>query len=204
LLTHAFPDALACQDNMPGDRDVPDHPLVQQALYDCLHEVMDVDGMLALLRRIEGGDVEIVCRDLTAPSPLSASILNARPYAFLDDGAAEERRTLAVRSPSLDVHDAADLGRIDPPAIARVREEMRPDPANADELHDALVVHGFMTDEELQPWAAMLDGLFAARRVARLETPSPRLRGEGTGEGRAAGAHALNDRPSSALAGTFS
>jgi ATP-dependent helicase Lhr and Lhr-like helicase len=168
LLTHAFPDAVACQDNLPGDREVPDHPLVQAALVDCLHEVMDADGFLALLKRIESGDVEIVCRDLTAPSPLSASILNARPYAFLDDGAAEERRTLAVKSPSLDIHDAADLVRIDPQAIARVREEMQPDPANADELHDVLVVRGFMTDEELRPWSAMLDALLAARRVAQL------------------------------------
>ncbi len=168
LLTHAFPDAVACQDNLPGDREVPDHPLVQVALGDCLHEVMDADGFLALLRGIESGAVEIVCRDLTAPSPLSASILNARPYAFLDDGAAEERRTLAVRSPTLNPQDAADLGRIDPQAIERVRDEMRPDPATADELHDALVVHGFMTAEELRPWTAMLDELLAARRVAQL------------------------------------
>ncbi|MES0875135.1 DEAD/DEAH box helicase [Sinimarinibacterium thermocellulolyticum] len=171
LLTHAFPDAVACQDNLPGDREVPDHPLVHQALDDCLHEMMDADGLLTLLRRIESGEVEIVCCDLTAPSPLSASILNARPYAFLDDGAAEERRTLAVRSPTLDVQDAANLGRIDPQAIARVREEMRPAPANPDELHDALIVFGFLTDEELRPWAAMLDELLIARRVARIDAP---------------------------------
>jgi ATP-dependent Lhr-like helicase len=169
LLTHAFPDAVACQDNLPGDREIPDHPLVHVAVDDCLHEVMDADGFLALLHRIESGGIEIVCCDLTAPSPLSASILNARPYAFLDDGAAEERRTLAVRSPSLELNDAADLGRIDPQAIARVREEMRPDPANADELHDTLVVHGFMTDEEVRPWAALLDGLLTARRIARID-----------------------------------
>jgi ATP-dependent Lhr-like helicase len=101
LLTHAFPDALACQDNLPGDRDVPNHPLVRQAMEDCLHEVMDIDGFLQLLRDIESGTVEIVCRDLTEPSPLCGSILSARPYAFLDDGAAEERRTLAVKQRAL-------------------------------------------------------------------------------------------------------
>src|SRR5690606_18966923 len=171
LLTHAFPDALACQDNLPGDRDIPDHPLVQQALYDCLHEVMDVDGMLALLRRIESGEVEIVCRDLTAPSPLSESILNARPYAFLDDGAAEERRTNAVRT--LDMFEpqtAADYGRLDPAAIESVRAEMRPSASSPDELHDALVVNGFLTDAEAREagQGAWLDALRDARRVVRM------------------------------------
>ncbi|WP_028008194.1 DEAD/DEAH box helicase [Solimonas flava] len=169
LLTHAFPDAVACQDNLPGDREVPDHPLVHQTLDDCLHELMDVDGFLALLRRLESGAVEIVCRDLTAPSPLSEAILSAKPYAFLDDGAAEERRTLAVKSrSSLEPQTVTDLGRLDPAAIERVREELRPDPLNEDELHDALVVHGFLVDGEARPWAAMLKSLMAARRVARL------------------------------------
>ncbi|MEQ1439408.1 DEAD/DEAH box helicase [Fontimonas sp. SYSU GA230001] len=172
LLTHAFPDAVACQDNLPGDREVPDHPLVLQALTDCLHEVMDLDGFLALLRRIESGATQIVCRDLTAPSPLSESILNARPYAFLDDGAAEERRTLAVRTRGVhEPESAADLGRLDPDAIARVRVELWPEPANADELHDALVVHGFLTGDEMKPWAPMMDALLAARRAARVTAP---------------------------------
>jgi ATP-dependent Lhr-like helicase len=169
LLTHAFPDAVACQDNLPGHRDVPDHPLVLQALDDCLHDVMDVDGFLALLKGIESGDTQIVCRDLTAPSPLSESIIHARPYAFLDDGAAEERRTLAVKTRGVYEPDSAqDLGRLDPAAIARVREELRPDAANADELHDALIVHGFLTDAEMRPWTALCDELMSARRVAHV------------------------------------
>ncbi len=174
LLTHAFPDAVACQDNLPGDRDVPDHPLVQTALDDCLRDVMDVDGFLALLRRLESGETRILCRDLTAPSPLSASILNARPYAFLDDGAAEERRTLAVKQRPYELGEAADLGRIDPDAIARVREEMQPDPMNADELHDVLNLYGFLTDAEVQTWSAMLQTLFASRRVAAIEVSPDR------------------------------
>jgi ATP-dependent Lhr-like helicase len=171
LLTHAFPDAVACQDNLPGDREMPGHPLVQQAMSDCLHEVMDVDGMVALLRRIETGTVEVVCRDLTAPSPLSESILNAKPYAFLDDGAAEERRTLAVKTRGVyEPESAADLGRLDPAAIEQVRGEMRPAAINADELADALVVHGFLTEAEVREMGgdAWAEELLKQRRVARL------------------------------------
>lgn len=174
LLTHAFPDAVACQDNLPGHREVPEHPLVEQALSDCLHEVMDLDGFVALLRGLESGAVEVICRDLTAPSPLSESIINARPYAFLDDGAAEERRTLAVRSPGIHgwaPDSARDLGRLDADAIARVRAEMWPDPVNADELHDALVVHGFLTADETRAWREPLAALMQARRVAGLHPP---------------------------------
>lgn len=188
LLTHAFPDAVACQDNLPGDREVPDHPLVHQALEDCLHEVMDIDGFIALLKRIESGAVEIICRDLTAPSPLSSSILTAKPYAFLDDAPAEERRTLTVRTSGFaEASSARDLGELDSSAIARVREEMLPEPLNADELHDALVVHGFLTDSEAQRWHLMVDALMNARRVVRVfrlnSSPSPAAkRGERTGE----------------------
>ena len=178
LLTHAFPDAVACQDNLPGDREMPDHPLVQQAMSDCLHEVMDVDGMVALLRRIETGTVEVICRDLTAPSPLSESILTAKPYAFLDDGAAEERRTLAVKTRGVyEPESAADLGRLDPAAIEQVRGEMRPSAINADELADALVVHGFLTGAELREMGAgaWADELMKQRRVARVHAAGDTL-----------------------------
>jgi ATP-dependent Lhr-like helicase len=145
LLAVVFPDQLACGENTPREREIPDHPLVAQTLHDCLHETMDADGFVALLRRIEAGAVEIVARDLAAPSPMAHAILNARPYAFLDDGAQEERRTRAVSTqPLMDVKTAADLGRLDPEAIARVRDEAWPEIGSADELHDALVVLGFM------------------------------------------------------------
>ncbi|HEY9381083.1 MAG TPA: DEAD/DEAH box helicase, partial [Burkholderiales bacterium] len=178
LLTHAFPDAVACRDNLPGECEVPDHPLVQQTLNDCLHDVMDVDGMVALLRRIESGAVEIVCRDLTAPSPLSESILSARPYAFLDDGAAEERRTNAVRTSGVyEPQSVADYGRLDAAAIEQVRAEMQPSAANEDELHDALVVNGFLTDAEARAAGEpkWLDVLMMARRVVRIPTDSATL-----------------------------
>ncbi len=169
LLTHAFPDAVACQDNLPGEVELPDHPLIAQTLRDCLQEVMDTEGMIALLRRIESGAVQIICRDLTAPSPLSAAILSARPYAFLDDGAAEERRTRAVKmSDVLEPRQASDLGRLDAAAIEQVRNELWPDPANADELHDALIVHGFLTDAEFQQAGdpSWIDQLMQEKRIA--------------------------------------
>jgi ATP-dependent helicase Lhr and Lhr-like helicase len=150
LLSVVFPDQLACAENLAGEREIPDHPLVKQTIDDCLHVTMDVDGLERLLQRIESGAVRIVARDLSAPSPLAHAILNARPYAFLDDGDAEARRTMAVRvQPLADARSAADLGRLDPQAIEQLRAEAWPDIGSADELHDALVVHGFMTRDEL-------------------------------------------------------
>ena len=174
LLTSVFPDSRACLENIVGEREIPDHPLVRQTLDDCLHEVMDVEGFERLLRRIEEGRVRVVACDLAAPSPLSHAILNARPYAFLDDGAAEERRTRAVRAASLmDARSAADLGRLDAQAIAQVRAEARPEAGNADELHDALVMHAFLTEDELAhatvAWRALAAELERQRRVVRLE-----------------------------------
>jgi len=149
LVALLFPDQLACAENLTGRREVPDHPLVAQAINDCLHEVMDFDGFHQLLLALEAGEVSVTGKDLNAPSPMAAEILSARPYAFLDDAPAEERRTLAVQSRSfIDPAAAADLGKLDPQAIARVELEAWPEPANADELHDALVVLGFLTAAE--------------------------------------------------------
>lgn len=149
LLATVFPDQLACAENLAGEREIPDHPLVAQTLEDCLRGVMDIDGLAELLGRIEAGEVEVVCCELTSPSPLAQEVLSAKPYAFLDDAPAEERRTLAIQSRRhLTVEQAADLGRLDPEAIERVRSEAWPDSRDEDELHDALVVLGFMAPEE--------------------------------------------------------
>ncbi len=149
LIAIVFPDQIACAENIPGEREIPDHPLVEQSLNDCLHEVMDLDGFVALLKRIENETVEIIGRDLSSPSPLAQEILGARPYAFLDDTPAEERRTLAVQSRRyMDPEEAADLGRLDADAIARAKSEAWPQASTADELHDALVVLGFVTAAE--------------------------------------------------------
>src|SRR3954468_16306195 len=149
LLTVVFPDQIACAENLVGEREIPNHPLVAQTLHDCLTETMDAEGFVKLLERIEAGEVEITTRDLASPSPLSHAILNARPFAFLDDGAAEERRTKAVRTqPIMDLQTAQDIGKLDPQAIAQVRADAWPEIGNAEELHDALVVHAFLAEDE--------------------------------------------------------
>src|SRR3569832_2466429 len=96
LMAAVFPDQIACADNIVGEREIPEHPLVQQALHDCLHDAMDIDGLEQLLQRIESGEVKIVARELTQPSPLAIEKHTARPYAYLDDAPLEERRTQAV------------------------------------------------------------------------------------------------------------
>ncbi|MFL5087157.1 MAG: DEAD/DEAH box helicase [Xanthobacteraceae bacterium] len=172
LIGATFPDQIACAENLTGDREVPDHPLVRQTIHDCLTEAMDIDGLERLLARIESGDIRIVARDLTAPSPLALEVLSARPYAYLDDAPLEERRTQAVMSRRwLAPEAASDLGRLDMEAIARVRAEAWPEATNADELHDALVWLGFLTTREVdaQPnWSHWLAELARERRVARL------------------------------------
>jgi ATP-dependent Lhr-like helicase len=183
LLATVFPDQVACAENLVGEREVPDHPLVAQTLDDCLHEAMDAEGWLALLRRLESGEVGIVARDLTAPSPFAAEALNARPYAFLDDAPLEERRTQAVMSRRYaDADSADDLGRLDPAAIESVREQAWPQARNADEMHEALMGLGCVTDEDAQAygWDGLLAQLARHHRATRLRS-SPAGRGIGTG-----------------------
>ena len=179
LLATVFPDQLACAENLAGEREIPDHPLVAQTLEDCLRGVMDIDGLAELLGRIEAGEVEVACRELTSPSPLAQEVLSAKPYAFLDDAPAEERRTLAVQSRRhLTVEQAADLGRLDPEAIRRVRSEAWPDFRDEDELHDALAVLGFMSPSEPgesaelgESTGPMLERLVADGRATRFRMP---------------------------------
>ncbi|MBV9757913.1 MAG: ATP-dependent DNA helicase, partial [Alphaproteobacteria bacterium] len=183
LVAAIFPDQLACAENLPGDREIPDHPLVRQAIADCLHEAMDIDGLERLLAGIESGAIRVVARDLTEPSPLALEVLSARPYAYLDDAPLEERRTQAVMSRRwLAPEAAADIGRLDPEAIARVREEAWPDAASADELADALSWLGFLAEREIAKpeWRDWLADLAIQRRVAKLPLPQA---GEGRGEG---------------------
>lgn len=174
LLATVFPDQVACLENIVGERQIPDHPLVAQTLHDCLHEAMDIDGLVALLEGMEQGSVRIVARDLTAPSPLAAEVLTARPYAYLDDAPLEERRTQAVSSRGFGGVDSADdLGRLDADAIFAVREEAWPEARSADELHAALLGIAFATDAEVRAnhgWPEWLARLASDRRVARLES----------------------------------
>ena len=168
LLALCFPDQVACLENVAGDREVPDHPLVQQTIEDCLHEAMDIEGLEALLARMRDGDLNLIARDLTEPSPLAQEILSAKPYAFLDDAPLEERRTHAVMSRRwLDPTRASDLGALDGAAIDRVRSEAWPEPRDAEEMHDALLLHHCVTNEEAitGEWLGWLNELAAAGRA---------------------------------------
>jgi len=179
LLAAVFPDQVACAENLPGEIEVPDHPLVKQTIRDCLEDAMDIDAFEALLRGLESGAVQVIARDLTEPSPLALEALNARPYAYLDDAPLEERRTQAVMSRRwLDPTDAADIGKLDPEAIARVREEAWPDADSADELHDALLWLTFMTEHECAgnpAWPALMEELVATGRAVKLTSDPPVL-----------------------------
>ncbi|MCI0661548.1 MAG: DEAD/DEAH box helicase, partial [Acidobacteria bacterium] len=171
LLAAIFPDQVACGENLVGDREIPDHPLVSQTIRDCLEEAMDIDGLEVLLASIEKGEKTLVARDLREPSPLAQEILNARPYAYLDDAPLEERRTQAVMSRRwLDPDTARDLGTLDQAAIDQVREEAWPQFENADELHDVLVQLGFLTVDERggQDGQSYFEQLAAERRAAVL------------------------------------
>ena len=176
LLAAVFPDQVACAENLPGEIEIPDHPLVNQTISDCLREAMDAHRWLDILRRIEAGSLKVLARDLTEPSPLALEVLSARPYAFLDDAPLEERRTQAVMSRRwLDPTAAAQLGRLDPLAIARVREEAWPDAQSADELHDALSWMGYLTAQELAAnpsWRELIAGLVGQSRAIRVDDPA--------------------------------
>ena len=173
LIGAVFPDQIACAENLAGEREIPDHPLVRQAIGDSLTEAMDIDGLERLLRGIESGAVRITVRDLTQPSPLALEVLSARPYAYLDDAPLEERRTQAVMARRwMSPQQASDLGRLDPEAIARVRSEAWPEAENADELHDALVWLGFLTSAEVASdprWSGWLVELAAQKRAAHFD-----------------------------------
>ena len=170
LIASVFPDQIACLENIVGEREIPDHPLVQQTLDDCLHEAMDSDGWLSLLQRIETGRITLIQRDLPSPSPLASAILNARPYAFLDDAPLEERRTQAVLNRRWDEpRSADDMGALDRDAIAAVAAEAWPAPLNDDEMHEALMSLGALAEGEIQTgWAPLLQGLARSGRAARL------------------------------------
>ena len=160
LMAVVFPDQIACLENIAGEREVPDHPLVTQTIKDCLNETMDIDGLIEVIKQIEAGAIKITCCDLTSPSPLSQEVITAKPYAFLDDGDAEERRTMAIKSqPFMNAEEAASLRKLDIAAINKVREEAWPTVRTADELHDALMVMGFILESEQGKSFANLDVL---------------------------------------------
>ncbi len=139
LLAAVFPEAAACQENIAGDVHIPDHPLVREVMKDALTEAMDIEGLKRILEDISSGAIECRAVDTTAPSVFSHEILNANPYAFLDDAPLEERRARAVElRRSLPESVVREVGRLDPAAIAQVCREAWPDVRDADEMADAL------------------------------------------------------------------
>ncbi|MCE9594623.1 MAG: ATP-dependent DNA helicase [Planctomycetes bacterium] len=168
MLADAFPQAIACGETLPaGDIEVPgDHPIVTQTIEDCLHEAMDIDGFLEVLRRIESGDIDTIAIDRPEPSAFAHGILTSQPYTFLDDAPIEERRTQAVqRRRSFDAKSGDPLGELDPSAIQRVRDEAWPEPQSAEELHEALSWMGFATDAEAAEWSTWIGELARDGRV---------------------------------------
>ena len=181
LMAAAFPDAAACLENIGGDREIPDHPLVRQTMRDCLEEAMAMSELDAVLRRVFAGEIRYVTRDTPEPSVLSHEILNSAPYSFLDDAPLEERRARAVQTRrAFEPSSADELGALDPAAIQRVRDEVWPDPRDADELHDALLTAGMLTAAEGEEggsgagasggsWQGLFEELCATGRAGRLE-----------------------------------
>jgi ATP-dependent Lhr-like helicase len=168
LLAAVFPAQVACQDNHPGPVTPPDHPLVTETIENCLHEAMDLDGLRAILERLGRGELRTLAVDTPVPSPMSHEILNANPYAFLDDAPLEERRARAVSLRRVDVDLAGGVGALDQAAIDVVRTQAWPDVRDADELHDALLSLVLLPAKELGEWREWMDELVSAGRATRV------------------------------------
>ena len=163
LLASVFPDQVACQENLVGEIRIPTHPLVDETVRDCLHEAMDLDGLQKLLGALERGTIVTRAVETAEPSPFSHEILNANPYAFLDDAPLEERRTRAVQLRRTLPSDARAVGALDETAIAQVAEESAPLVRSSDELHDALLTLCVIPPRA--EWRGWYDTLTGSRRA---------------------------------------
>jgi ATP-dependent Lhr-like helicase len=179
LLASVFPDVAACQENIEGDIKIPDHPLVKEVMKDVLTEAMDIDGLKDLLQRMDSGKVRCIAVDTPVPSQFSHEILNANPYAYLDDAPLEERRARAVEMRRILPESVLEeVGKLDAAAIAQVREEAWPDVRDADELHDVLHTFVALPVEERgasdPAWALHFERLREQQRaaVAAIEAPA--------------------------------
>ncbi len=169
LLAAVFPDQVGCQDNRMGPITPPDHPLVNETLRSCLAEAMDLRRLVEIVERIERGEIRIVAVETPQPSPMSHEILNANPYAFLDDAPLEERRARAVQLRRVDPDLARGPGALDPEAIAGVRAQAWPDVRDADELHDLLHTLVILPVEEAGPWRGFAEALIREGRATVAE-----------------------------------
>src|SRR5579862_1350087 len=182
LLAAVFPEALACQENISGEIQIPDHPLVRETMKDALTEAMDVEGLKRVLEAIRTKEIRCLAVDTPVPSQFSHEILNANPYAYLDDAPLEERRARAVEMRrALPEAVLSEIGRLDPAAIAEVRREAWPDVRDADELHDVLQTFVLLpaqfpqdtsplvesAGKSISEWGRFFDELSSAGRAAR-------------------------------------
>jgi ATP-dependent Lhr-like helicase len=172
LLAAIFPDQAACAENLSGEIRIPDHPIVDETISDCLHEAMDVEGLRQVINAIEAGEIRVVAKENPTPSPFSHELLNANPYAFLDDAPLEERRARAValrRTLRQDLVEEA--GSLDGDAIALVEAEAWPVVRNADELHDALLTLVLLPsdgDDQVDDWRPLYEELVAQGRAGTM------------------------------------
>lgn len=167
LLAAVFPDAAACQDNLGGrEIELPDHPLIQEAMKDVLHDALDVTGLKKVLEKMIKGDIQCIAVDTPAPSVFCHEILNANPYAFLDDAPLEERRARAVEMRrTLPEKLLNEIGKLDPVAIQEVEEQITPDIRSADELHDFMQTIIALPEND-NHWTAFCDQLLLEHRIA--------------------------------------
>ncbi|HET6964946.1 MAG TPA: DEAD/DEAH box helicase [Acidimicrobiales bacterium] len=165
LLAAVFPQAAACQDNIVGPREIPDHLLVRQTIDDTLHEAMDLETAISVVARIESGELPVHCCDTTEPSVLAHEIVTARPYAFLDDEEFQNRRTNAVQLRRGLAPDLSSVGALEPAAIEAVHAEIDPVPGSPDELHDLL--SSTVVLRARPEWRPLLDALAATGRAHR-------------------------------------
>ncbi len=170
LMAAIFPRLVACQENVTGAIELPDHPLVRQAMTDCLYEAMDLDGLMDALGKVERGEIKYHARDTTEPSPFAHEMINSKPYTFLDDAPLEERRARAVVLRRTLPENARDLGVLDPDAIALVRDEASPQPRDPEELHDMLLNLVAIREGLGEGWGSWFDALVDDRRAAILDT----------------------------------
>jgi ATP-dependent Lhr-like helicase len=178
LMSAIFPQQTQCKEHVTGDIELPDHPLVQQTMTDCLYEAIDLPGLKEVLTRMELGHIRLRSIDAREPSPFAYQLLNAMPYAFLDDAPLEERRARAVGlRRTLPMDRLKDLGQLDPEAIAKISQEAWPDIRSADDLYDTLATtivlpEALATQDPMV--ASAFRTLWTEERVLRLEVRSTR------------------------------
>jgi ATP-dependent Lhr-like helicase len=167
LLASVFPDQVACAENLTGPIRVPDHPLVDETIDNCLREAMNIDGLREILEQIEAGKIRTVAIDTAQASPFSHEILNANPYAFLDDAPLEERRTRAVQlRQTLGTDVTGGAGILDPAVIDEISAEVWPEARDADELHDAMLT--LVRTPPAAEWQAFFEELAATGRASTI------------------------------------